>query len=72
MDLTPRAFGFIGLGTMGLPMATNLIKHLPADCKLYAYDISQESLNRLKEAEASGRVIPCNAANEVINHAVGA
>ena len=42
--------GFIGLGNMGLPMASNLVK---GDVKVSAYDMNE---NAVKELEKEGAV----------------
>ena len=43
--------GFIGLGIMGRPMATNLIK---GGHKLFVFDRNPESVQKLVEAGATG------------------
>ncbi|KPM40116.1 hypothetical protein AK830_g6438 [Neonectria ditissima] len=67
MDLHLKAVGFIGLGTMGLPMAINLVNKLPQDVTLHAYDISKEALNELERTVSDGRVVSHNSASQVIS-----
>ncbi|KAH7013893.1 3-hydroxyisobutyrate dehydrogenase [Ilyonectria destructans] len=68
MDSRRTDVGFVGLGTMGLPMAINLGRKLPQGSKLYAYDISQDALQKLGAALPDGRVVACESTLEVINH----
>lgn len=70
MDSRRTDVGFVGLGTMGLPMAINLGRKLPQGSKLYAYDISQDALQKLGAALPDGRVVACESTLEVINHVV--
>lgn len=65
----PSSVGFVGLGTMGLPMADNMITKLPAGSKIFVYDIFTESVNRFK-AQHPGSVVPCASAREVTENAV--
>lgn len=71
MDSRRTDVGFVGLGTMGLPMAINLGRKLPQGSKLYAYDISQDALQKLGAALPDGKVVACKSTLEVINHVVG-
>ena len=50
MSVQKRIIGFIGVGTMGKPMALNLIK---AGFPLIAYDINPKPLEELKEKGAT-------------------
>ncbi|KAI0121258.1 NAD binding domain of 6-phosphogluconate dehydrogenase-domain-containing protein [Xylariales sp. AK1849] len=61
----PRAIGFIGLGTMGFPMAKNLSDKLPAGAKLYVFDVVKDAMEKLEAATPSGRVVSCKTAAEV-------
>ncbi|KAI9053704.1 hypothetical protein LZ554_002657 [Drepanopeziza brunnea f. sp. 'monogermtubi'] len=65
MAAQPRNIGFIGLGIMGLPMAINLAKKLPAKSRLYAYDISADALAKLLETESDTDVQICKSSREV-------
>lgn len=70
MDTSKPSFvGFVGLGTMGLPMADNLITKLPAGSKIFVYDIFADSVNRFK-AQHPDSVVPCASAKEVTENAV--
>ncbi|KAI1871228.1 uncharacterized protein JN550_004673 [Neoarthrinium moseri] len=64
-SLECKAIGFIGLGTMGLPMAMNLVKKLP-DTTLYVFDISDDAVRHVKEFDPT-RVIACKSAAHVTN-----
>lgn len=69
MASEPVSYGFVGLGTMGFPMAANLISKLPKGSKLYVYDISVDSVSRFKAQHPEGAV-PCTSAKEVTEHSV--
>ena len=56
------AVGFIGLGNMGLPMATNLVK---AGHEVFGYDAVPEVLETAKEAGISTCALASDAAHEV-------
>ena len=56
------AVGFIGLGNMGLPMATNLVK---AGHEVFGYDAVPEVLEAAKEAGISTCALASDAAHEV-------
>lgn len=60
----PISVGFIGLGTMGLPMAHNLISKLPPGSKMYVYDVSQDAMSRL-QAQHPTTVLPCTSPKQV-------
>ncbi|VUC37332.1 unnamed protein product [Clonostachys rosea] len=64
-----KRLGFIGLGTMGLPMAVNLAKKLPG-VTLYAYDISREAIEQLQAGANNDRVVACEDASEVASSVV--
>jgi 3-hydroxyisobutyrate dehydrogenase len=63
------AVGFIGLGTMGIPMVENLTKKLPSSSKIYVYDVSQQAVNKI-EAENKGKVCACSSSKEVAEKSV--
>ncbi|PSK43655.1 hypothetical protein B9Z65_7169 [Elsinoe australis] len=45
-----KSIGFIGLGLMGKPMAGHLAAKLPAETRIYVYDISQKAVEELVSA----------------------
>lgn len=61
--------GFVGLGTMGFPMASNLISKLPAGSKMFVYDVSGDSVTKFK-AKYPGSVTSCGSSKEVTENAV--
>jgi 2-hydroxy-3-oxopropionate reductase len=61
MTLPKRAIGFVGLGVMGLPMATNLIK---AGYSLTVYDIRSEAMEELVTIGASKGNSPKHVASQ--------
>lgn len=69
MTSEPTAVGFVGLGTMGFPMAANLISKLPPGSKMYVYDISADSVAKFT-AQHPEQVVPCNSAKEVTENSV--
>ncbi|KAK3373034.1 NAD binding domain of 6-phosphogluconate dehydrogenase-domain-containing protein [Lasiosphaeria ovina] len=64
----PIAMGFVGLGAMGKPMATNLAKALPAGAHLYVHDIVAAAVNEL-HALFPTIVVKCGSAREVAQNA---
>lgn len=71
MNDKPASVGFIGLGTMGFPMAENLISKLPKESKLFVYDVSAESVDKFK-AKFPKAVVACASAREVTEQSVSA
>lgn len=69
MASEPVSVGFVGLGTMGFPMAANLISKLPKGSKMYVYDISVDSVSKFK-AQHPEEVVPCDSAKEVTEQSV--
>lgn len=69
MTKEPASVGFIGLGTMGLPMAENLISKLPSGSKMYVYDIFEDAVRKFK-AQHPDAVVPCGSAREATEHSV--
>ena len=65
----PLNLGFVGLRTMGLPMASNLISKAPYRSKLYVYDISEKGMLQLAEAHP-GMVVICGSPREVSQRTV--
>lgn len=65
----PLKLGFVGLGAMGLPMASNLISKAPQGSILYIYDIFEKSVRTLADKHGSS-VKVCNSAREVAQQAV--
>jgi 2-hydroxy-3-oxopropionate reductase len=61
MTLPKRAIGFVGLGVMGLPMATNLIK---AGYSLTVYDIRSDAVEELVKGGARKGNSPKNVASQ--------
>ena len=67
----PKKVGWIGLGLMGLPMATNLLKKMDPDTKFYVYDVVQESIDSFVNLKAAkGRVEACKNSREVADKSV--
>jgi hypothetical protein len=47
------AIGFIGLGTIGYPMAENLIKKIHPLVKLYVFDVSEDVVRKFVAARVA-------------------
>ena len=69
MSFTYSTVGFIGLGTMGYPMVENLAQKLPAEAKIYVYDVSADALDRIT-ASFPNRVYASSSAKEVTEKSV--
>jgi 3-hydroxyisobutyrate dehydrogenase len=65
----PQHVGWIGLGLMGLPMATNLVKKIDKSTIFYVYDVMEESVKKFVEA-GEGRVKACASSKEVADKSV--
>ena len=65
----PQDIGFIGLGLMGLPMATNLVKKMDKSTTFYVYDVVEEAVMKFVEA-GEGRVKACASSKEVADKSV--
>ncbi|KAF7535045.1 hypothetical protein G7054_g5719 [Neopestalotiopsis clavispora] len=63
----PKSIGFIGLGTMGLPMA-KVLRRKCADSHLYVYDINVKATEAFV-AEASERTTACLSPRDVTDRA---
>ena len=61
MNTASCTIGFIGLGAMGLPMATNLLK---AGHRVRGFDLSEGALQRLEQAGGQPAASPKVAAQE--------
>ena len=64
----PRNIGFIGLGTMGFPMAKNLQKNC-RNSHLYVYDIAVHTIESFGH-DNSGHVNACSSPKAVAEKAV--
>ena len=70
MDL-PKNIGWIGLGLMGLPMATNLVKRMDKETKFYVFDVSKASMEQFAGLdEGKGRIEICASSKEVADKSV--
>ncbi|KAB2569468.1 putative 3-hydroxyisobutyrate dehydrogenase [Lasiodiplodia theobromae] len=62
-------FGFIGLGAMGFPMASNIRRHLPATTPLYIFDLNTAACERFVREHAPLPVVVAQSARAVAAHA---
>ncbi|CAK7238056.1 hypothetical protein SBRCBS47491_010256 [Sporothrix bragantina] len=65
---TPAKLGFIGLGAMGFPMASNLISKSAKGSQLFIYDVSEASMSRFAEKHPNSTVV-CKSPAEVSSSA---
>ncbi|KAK1536300.1 3-hydroxyisobutyrate dehydrogenase [Colletotrichum costaricense] len=61
----PLSLGFIGLGAMGLPMASNLVAKVAKGSQTYVYDISETSMKRLIDQATNADITGCKSPREV-------
>lgn len=67
----PQVFGFIGLGAMGYPMATQLRRKLPKSTPLVVYDINRIPVDKfVAENSAFGLIHVATNSREVCDAAV--
>jgi 3-hydroxyisobutyrate dehydrogenase-like beta-hydroxyacid dehydrogenase len=67
----PKSFGFVGLGAMGYPMATQLRRKLPSSTPLSIFDLDKAVLQRfVQEYERFGEVHIAASSREVAERAV--
>ncbi|EME47103.1 hypothetical protein DOTSEDRAFT_165886 [Dothistroma septosporum NZE10] len=64
MAALPKHIGWIGLGLMGYPMATNLIKKTNQHTHFYVYDVVRESVDKFVK-EGGDSVHACQSSREV-------
>lgn len=67
------AYGFIGIGRMGLPMALNLRAKIPSASKLVVLDINKAQVDELVKQSRSlglGQVQVASSAKEVAEECV--
>ena len=65
----PPNIGWIGLGLMGLPMATNLLNKMDKSTTFYVFDVMDESVKKFVEA-GEGRVKACASSKFVADKSV--
>lgn len=63
----PKKVGWVGLGLMGLPMATNLLQKMDSSTEFYVYDVMPMD-EFVKRGE--GRVKACGSSKEVADKSV--
>jgi 3-hydroxyisobutyrate dehydrogenase-like beta-hydroxyacid dehydrogenase len=61
--------GFIGLGAMGLPMASHLAAKLPKETRMYVFDVVQALVDKIC-SEHPDRVWSCSSSREVAEKTV--
>lgn len=69
MEMSYKTVGFIGLGVMGLPMATNLVNKLPKHISFMIFDLASDPVNQLCALDKS-RVHACGSCREVAKKSV--
>lgn len=63
------AIGFIGLGAMGRPMAGHLANKLPAQTRIYVYDVVGSVVDEICR-EFPGKVLKGTSAKDVAEKSV--
>ena len=67
----PKSIGWIGLGLMGIPMATNLVRKTEKNTKFFVFDVVKESVDKFLELEeGKGRIEACASSKEVADKSV--
>lgn len=69
MTELPQSIGWIGLGVMGCPMASNLLKKMDSATLLYVFDVAKAVVDKFVE-EGDGRVFACQSSKEVADKSV--
>lgn len=64
-----RKLGFIGLGAMGRPMLSHLVKKLPEESRIWVYDVVEQVVDEVCN-EFPDRVQKCISAKDVAEHVV--
>ena len=64
-----RSVGFIGLGAMGMPMATHLANKLPEETQIHVFDVFKPSVEDLCK-RYPGKVTEAKSAKDVANKSV--
>lgn len=64
-----KSIGFVGLGAMGLPMATNLANKLPEETRIHVYDISKASIKQIRQ-DCPEKVQEATSAKDVADNSV--
>ncbi len=66
VELLPKSIGFIGIGSMGYPMAVNLRMKIPANIPFYVYDLSTSSVDKfINDTSSIGNVIASRNCKDV-------
>ena len=65
----PTSIGWIGLGLMGLPMATNLLKKTSEETKIYVFDVVEQAVQDFVKLNER-RVEACKSSKEVSDKSV--
>jgi len=68
---SPIDLGFIGLGAMGFPMASNLIKKSAKGSRIFIYDVFEASMTKFA-ANFPDATVVCSSPAEVSRSAVSA
>lgn len=66
----PMKLGFIGLGAMGYPMASQLISKSPKGSILHVYDVSENALQSFLNSHNKGSIVLCGSPREISTKAV--
>lgn len=64
-----KTLGFIGLGAMGKPMLTHLANKLPAESKIFVFDVVEEIVDEMC-SQFPGKVHKASSARNVAEQVV--
>lgn len=64
-----KTLGFVGLGAMGRPMLVHLANKLPAESRIYVFDVVEQAINEVC-SQYPGRVLRASSAKDVAQQAV--
>ncbi|KAJ3800077.1 NAD binding domain of 6-phosphogluconate dehydrogenase-domain-containing protein [Lentinula aff. detonsa] len=71
VDDLPRRFGWVGIGAMGFPMASQLLQKLPSSHQLFIYDVDTVVLQKFIQTNADPNrptITIVSSPKEVVEH----
>lgn len=68
-DIQANSVGFIGLGAMGMWMATHLAEKLPSNVMIHVYDIVPALMEDIG-SKHPGKILGCSSPSEVAERSV--
>lgn len=65
-----KTLGFVGLGAMGKPMLIHLANKLPAESRIYVFDVVEKAMDDIC-SQYPERVLKASSARDVAQQTVG-